>query len=356
MLVENGPCHIGADAKTTTSNPYSWNSKANLLYLDQPAGTGFSTGSQTDHNETQVAEDGWNFLQAFYQANPELLKNPLYIAAESYGGHFGPSVAYKILKANQAGQGTKLPLAGLAVGNGLTTPVVQYQYYPEMAYNYSIQKLGHPVVSLSTYQQMQSSVPTCVQWLQACQDDVSACPTSEALCNMAEMDPYSATGLNPYRIDLKCAVQPLCYNFTAPSDWLNSEAVQSALGVNKPWNSCNFTVNGGFGFDWSRDFNQTIPPLLEAGMKVIIYAGDLDFVCNWLGNRAWVRALQWSGQSQFNAATVADWTLADGTVAGTKQTYEGLTFLRVYDAGHMVPMDQPAAALELASCMLMDQC
>ncbi len=36
-----------------------------------------------------------------------------------------------------------------------------------------------------------------------------------------------------------------------------------------------------------------------------------------------------------------------GSAAGLSRTYGGLTFLRVYDAGHMVPADQPKAALAL---------
>jgi cathepsin A (carboxypeptidase C) len=33
---------FGADKKTLNGNAFSWNKKANLLYVDQPVGTGFS--------------------------------------------------------------------------------------------------------------------------------------------------------------------------------------------------------------------------------------------------------------------------------------------------------------------------
>ena len=94
---------------------------------------------------------------------------------------------------------------------------------------------------------------------------------------------------------------------------------------------------------------------LEAGPRVLIYAGDVDFICNWLGNQAWSLALEWSGASDFNAATMHDWTLEDGTVGGQARTAHGFTFLRVYDAGHMVPADKPAAALALLKSLIFNR-
>lgn len=37
-----GPCYINDDANSTTLNPWSFNNDANVLYIDQPAQTGFS--------------------------------------------------------------------------------------------------------------------------------------------------------------------------------------------------------------------------------------------------------------------------------------------------------------------------
>ena len=30
----------------------------------------------------------------------------------------------------------------------------------------------------------------------------------------------------------------------------------------------------------------------------MIYAGDVDFICNWLGNKAWTLDLEWDGKAQ----------------------------------------------------------
>jgi Serine carboxypeptidase len=37
-----GPCYLDHDANSTHINPWSWNNESNLLYIDQPAQTGFS--------------------------------------------------------------------------------------------------------------------------------------------------------------------------------------------------------------------------------------------------------------------------------------------------------------------------
>ena len=56
LFYENGPYKIGEDNQTIVSNPHSWNSHANLLYVDQPVGTGFSNAEDRGtHNEDQVA-------------------------------------------------------------------------------------------------------------------------------------------------------------------------------------------------------------------------------------------------------------------------------------------------------------
>ena len=73
-----------------------------------------------------------------------------------------------------------------------------------------------------------------------------------------------------------------------------------------------------------------------------------------MGNKAWTKALQWSGQDSFITAEDQDWKYGDSATKGglvrsaSAATGTGsLTFLQVFEAGHMVPMDQPEAALSL---------
>ncbi len=76
---------------------------------------------------------------------------------------------------------------------------------------------------------------------------------------------------------------------------------------------------------------------------------------NWLGNQAWTLGLSWSGAAGFNAAAMKDWALPDGTVAGQARSFHGFTFLRVYDAGHMVFVSKQThsrAQAQTAPCTL----
>jgi Serine carboxypeptidase len=86
LLTENGPCTVNDDGRTTTVNPYSWTEAAHVLWLDQPAGVGYSYGADDDSNEDMVAEDAYWFLQAFFKTYPQYATNPLYIIGESYAG------------------------------------------------------------------------------------------------------------------------------------------------------------------------------------------------------------------------------------------------------------------------------
>jgi len=64
LYTENGPCEVNSDG-TVSFNPYAWNQNASVIWLDQPAGAGFSTGD-TDTNQAGTSEDIWYFLQAFF--------------------------------------------------------------------------------------------------------------------------------------------------------------------------------------------------------------------------------------------------------------------------------------------------
>lgn len=66
----------------------------------------------------------------------------------------------------------------------------------------------------------------------------------------------------------------------------------------------------------------------------------------WIGNSRWVHAMEWSGQKEFVAAPTTPFSV-DGVEAGLQKGHGPLIFLRVHNAGHMVPMDQPKASIEM---------
>jgi cathepsin A (carboxypeptidase C) len=256
LLSENGPCVPTADGQSTVNNPYSWNSKANIMWVDQPAGVGYSYGFKNDHNETMVGEDMYHFLQGFFDKYPQYLQNEFYVFGESYGGHFVPATAHRIFQGNAQGEGKHINLSGIGIGNGLTDPYIQYQYYPAMAMNNSY---GIKTVSESAYEKMVDRLPHCMKIARACQFNVSYCDEADTYCNLVETTPFYQTGLNPYDIRKPCGESDLCYDFSAVETFLNLPSTRAALHVSdkvKEWKTCNTAVNVLFVSDWMRDFQQ----------------------------------------------------------------------------------------------------
>merc|ERR1711915_32400 len=108
----------------------------------------------------------------------------------------------------------------------------------------------------------------------------------------------------------------------------------------------NMIVNVAFQSDWMHNFRVLLPDMLADGIRVLIYAGDVDYICNWLGNKKWALALDWDHKADFNSAEDKAYMLADGkTQLGRVRQVAGFNFVQVYQAGHMVPMDQPEASL-----------
>lgn len=356
LLAENGPCSVSKDGANTILNKYSWTSKANVIWVDQPAATGFSTGLPLTHNEDGVAASMYIFLQNFYEALPQYKSSDFFIFGESYAGHYVPAVSHYLWQQARSG-GFKVPLKGIGIGNGLTNPEEQYKWYPEMAYDGGKSEGGTLAKGVITnaiaHAAMKAATVPCVNQIHSCNANQSqSCTTAYATCNYGELIPYQLSGYNPYDMRIKCQKPPLCYDFGNVETFLNAKSTQQDLGVNKKWGSCNRIVNMAFQTDWMKNYHTKLPDMLADGIQVLIYAGDVDYICNWLGNKKWTLALEWPHKSDFNMAADNVYQV-DGKEVGKLRSSNGLHFLQVYQAGHMVPMDQPAAALAMLNDFLM---
>merc|ERR1739848_724702 len=155
---------------------------------------------------------------------------------------------------------------------------------------------------------LKAAVPACEAALKGCNSELpvvntAACLAAFEVCNLAFQVPYMATDKNPYDMRIKCEKPPLCYDMSNDVKFLNDKTVQKQLGVNMKFESCNLVVNKAFTLDFMKNYHMFIPPMLSGGIDVLIYAGDQDFICNWLGNEKWVQALNWTHKAEFNVAT-----------------------------------------------------
>ncbi|KAL7587858.1 hypothetical protein Lser_V15G36882 [Lactuca serriola] len=67
-------------------------------------------------------------------------------------------------------------------------------------------------------------------------------------------------------------------------EFLNLESVKKALGVPEEihFGACNGEVYQAMKEDIMRNLEVRIPVLLEDGIQMLVYAGEYDFICNWL--------------------------------------------------------------------------
>lgn len=343
VFYENGPFSISHDLSLVL-NEYGWDKVSNLLYVDQPVGTGFSYSTDrrdVRHDEMGVSNDLYDFLQAFFIEHPELANNDFYITGESYAGHYIPALAARVHRGNEAKEGIHINLKGFAIGNGLTDPGIQYAAYADYA-------LDMGIISKSDYKKVNTLLPVCEAGIKLCGTDGKiSCIASYLVCNAIFNSIMRHAGdINYYDIRKKC-VGSLCYDFSDMDKFLNQKNVRQAFGVGDlEFVSCSSTVYAALLVDWMRNLEVGIPALLEDGINMLIYAGEYDLICNWLGNSRWIHAMQWSGQKGFGASSEVPF-LVEGSEAGMLKNYGPLSFLKVHNAGHMVPMDQPKAALEM---------
>lgn len=92
-----------------------------------------------------------------------------------------------------------------------------------------------------------------------------------------------------------------------------------------------------------------IAELLEAGKRVLIYSGDRDLSTCAQGSEALLNNMDWSGSvdQQWIRAPRGLWVVNDSEVGGYAKTFKGLSYVVVYNSGHMVPFNQPEHALDL---------
>lgn len=115
------------------------------------------------------------------------------------------------------------------------------------------------------------------------------------------------------------------------------------------WRPCNQEIDLDFARsgDWLSDTSHLVVKLLHAGVPVLAYSGDTDLMVDWIGTRIWMEHLNWRGRRQWSKMPFEHFLSKSKKAVGRFRSMAGLTFVQVYNAGHLVPADQPEAALEL---------
>lgn len=347
LFFELGPARIN-DKLEPVHNPHAWNSNASVIFLEQPVNVGFSHSPNGVSDTTQSAKDAYALLSLFFHQFPEYAKQDFHIAGESYGGHYVPAIATEILSHENRNINIKSAL----VGNGLSDTLTQYAYYKPYGCD---GEGGYPgVIDEKECANMEKSMDRCLSLIQRCYDTETAwtCVPAHIYCNNAQVMPYQRTGMNPYDIRDDCEDEEhLCYvGVYHATQFLNKPEVIEAVGSEvESYGSCNWDVNRDFMLtgDWMKPFYRLTANVLEH-IPFLIYVGDADFICNWLGIHEWTERLEWKHKEDFNKVDLGALKFPEGKMDGAEygrvKTSHNFTFIQIYEAGHMVPHDQPEAA------------
>eukprot|EP00616_Rhizochromulina_sp_CCMP1243_P003058 CAMPEP_0118975514 /NCGR_PEP_ID=MMETSP1173-20130426/16023_1 /TAXON_ID=1034831 /ORGANISM="Rhizochromulina marina cf, Strain CCMP1243" /LENGTH=487 /DNA_ID=CAMNT_0006925409 /DNA_START=35 /DNA_END=1498 /DNA_ORIENTATION=- len=341
LFLENGPFRLNADSSIAV-NPYSWHQKAHLLYIDQPVGTGLSytQGHVYPKNDAQVNLHLLAFFDAFYAVHDHLVGLPLFLSGESHAGHYLPSLGQAIMKRRSQRDTTPIQLGGLLIGNGWFDPRTQYD----------VSDFAHAlgVISESQVRTQKVKQAKCHSKLDKgtylsseCWDLLDDVIKASGVTGKQKMLMYDA------RVYTK-STSSFPPNHQRVEKYLNRKDVREALhatACNIQFKECTDPPYLALKHQDGLGVTQELEYLLGEDLPVLFYTGQYDIICNHLGVDKALQNLNWPHAKEFRDAQPSVWWSEN--VAGYVRTGGSLTAVLVLGAGHMVPMDQPAHALNL---------
>ncbi|KAI0068606.1 alpha beta-hydrolase [Artomyces pyxidatus] len=346
LMMEVGPWRIDGKVGLQTVEG-GWEEYTTIVYVDQPAGTGFSYVS-TDrfvHELSEVSEQFMEFLRNFYLVFPEYRHMDTYLGGESFAGQYIPYFSDAILNSTLG-----VPLMGAAIGNGWIDSRRQYPAYLDYALKHGLVELGSPL-----YDAGKKATDECVALLNMLPGE----PVHEATCEglLAKVvgnaeRPSDGMCLNIYDVRLKDEF-PACgmnwpYDLKNITTYLRRPDVVSSLHAtakSESWVECQTRLHRELSMHNSQSSVTVIPRVLEK-IPILIFAGDQDFICNYVGIENFIQALTWNGETGLGKVETQTWTV-ENQPAGTWVTSRNMTYVKIFNASHMAGYDVPHVAHDM---------
>lgn len=367
--MEIGPYRLKDDAHLRY-NDGSWDEFTNLLFIDNPVGTGFSYVNTDSYVQElpDMANQIVKFLEKFFELFPEyedddvswdnncltstrLMIKKFYIAGESYAGQHIPYITQAILDRNESPEGAKpWNLTGLLIGNGWLSAPEQYASYMTMSYRGGVIKEGS-----GEAKKLEEQNKRCTNVLEAeSGQDLIDTPVCESILqSILRISSQDGRCVNMYDIRLDDEYPSCGMNWppdlTHVTPYLRRKDVIAALNINKDkhsgWSECSGKVSQAWNPVNSTRAINLLPGIIETGVRTILFSGDKDLICNHIGTEDLIHNLEWNGGKGFELspgtwAPRRDWTF-EGEPAGFYQEARNLTYILFYNSSHMVPFDFP---------------
>ncbi|GBB91735.1 hypothetical protein RclHR1_01910019 [Rhizophagus clarus] len=351
VFLETGPFRVNKDQ---TLRPFygSWNEYANVLYVDQPVGTGFSFTNQNSYvnNLTQVPQQFLLFLDKFFEIFPEYSQDDIYLAGESFAGTYIPYIADGILKRNGGlPDNRKYNLRGLVIGNGWIDPITQYRSYYDFAIANNLLNGDYKKLAESQLTKCYESLKKKITIKNEECEQILGIILQNSRKRVGKVD----TCINQYDIRDHSDSYPSCglnwpYELETVYDYLHRPDVIKDLHATKKkelWVECSSIVGQGFDGDHSPPSITLFPEILKQ-IKILLFSGDQDIICNYMGTEAMINNLEWNGNKGFQNNTKLLWYV-NNTLAGHIVAERNLTYVKIFNASHMVPYDVPLVSMDM---------
>ncbi|KAI0751082.1 alpha/beta-hydrolase [Daedaleopsis nitida] len=350
LMMEVGPWRMDENGGLQTKVG-GWEEYATVVFVDQPAGTGFSyaPSNKFDHELPEASGHFVEFLRNFYQVFPEYMDVDAYITGESYAGQYIPYFADAILNSKQL----KIPLRGAAIGNGWIDARRQYPAYLDYAVNHGLLEEG-----TATWKAAKDVTDRCVEELQIYEDvqpvHVNICENVMGAVTAGKNHKIDGVEMctNIYDVRLE-DIDPQCgmnwppdlkgvYKYLARKDVVHAIHADNVPGE---WVECKTRVHAEFTARTSNSSITVLPRVLER-IPVMLFVGDQDLICNYVGIENMIQSMTWNGEAGLGKVQTQSWTVGSKP-AGTWVTSRNLTYAKVFNASHMVGYDVPDVAHDM---------
>ena len=416
LFLENGPLRLKLkdDGEWTIDlNEYSWhNAPAWTLYVDQPVGTGLSYSKKKNwcKDDFMVNRDFHYFLEEFFLLHKDkflmpiddlddppsspatmMVRRPFYFSGESHAGHYIPSMMDFILSRNDGKilptdtnglhpLRVYIPCSGAAIGNGWVDPYHQYSA-AGAAYGAGIIGTAQSTAFDAKEHDCQTNLKSGNYYYDGCFDlldeiiDQSGGKNLQTKVSQYDTRLWETKGqprsfplghkeVETYLGGAHSGLTPPLTNQVNYHDVLSAIHATESIDAGQTYRECTDPPYIALQHQDGLGVVDELVRILDHESKphMLLFNGMNDLICNHVGNEKLLDSLPWSKAKQFTQQPRYAWesgvdpskkiNYIPGRPDGYIKTFENLSFLKVLESGHMVPMDQPAIALVMMKTLV----